>query len=153
MSSPYLKTLEQGEVLFAKDQAITQFFLIRSGELGLFWEKENHLVPYKKVSAQEFVGEGFLFSERGWPWTAIVLSPELEFLPLEKKEIHASLKTCPNWVESLITVLCERLADTEDIILEHNIKDDELENSFQISEKHENLFWRKLSEFRQGLDS
>lgn len=150
MSFSHFKRLEQGEILFAKKQAATQFYLIRSGEIGLFWEKEKHLVPYKTVGAKEFIGDEFLFSERGWPWTAIALSDQVEYLPLEKKEIHATFKSCSSWVSSLIRILCDRLADTDEILQEHNITDDNTEHLFQISEKQEAFFWRKLNEYREG---
>lgn len=149
MSSDMIQKVSEGDVLFVKGEAINQFYLIRSGEIGLFWEKEKHLVPYKRVSAKEFIGEEELFSHKAWPWTAVILSGEAQFVPLTKKEVRDALKECPEWVGSLLKVLCERLADTADIIQEHNIIDEYSDQLFEIDEKHENFYKRKISEYRQ----
>lgn len=149
MSNDVIKTINEGDVLFVKGEAINQLYLIRSGEIGLFWEKEKHLVPYKRVSAKEFIGEEELFSHKAWPWTAIVLSGEVQYVPFTKKEVQAALKECPDWVSSLLKVLCERFADTADIIQEHNIIDEYSDQLFEIDEKHENFYKRKVLEYRQ----
>jgi len=151
MNSPYLKKLCQGDILFAKGRPIKSMFLIRSGELGLFFEKENHLVPYKKITEKEFLGDAEIFSDKKWPWTAIVLSPTLEFLELGQGEIHESLNACPVWARNLIQVLCERLLDTENVLEENKIMDDGA-NVIELSKKHETLFWHKLLEYRQKFE-
>lgn len=150
MASELIKTLSQGDVLFAKGDKVLDFYLIKDGELGLFFEKENHLVPFQKVGPKEFLGESYLFSQTEWPWAAIVLSPTLHFVSLDKVEVNAALRICPNWVQELIKVLCSRLSDTEEIIRGHKIADDYSQKKFEINTKYETLFWRKLTEYRQN---
>jgi CRP-like cAMP-binding protein len=111
-------------VIFGEGEPANNLFIIKSGEVGVYKELKDRLVPIATLGPKSFLGELSVFDDSLRRSTAIA-TKQTEVIIVKKTDIKKVLGNCPDWVSSIMQTICIRLRNASELIREHNISDEE----------------------------
>ena len=126
----------KNDVIFAQGQGSAFLYLIERGEVGIVVEKERQLHLINKLGPQNFIGEVEFFHGARRATSAVALS-DVTLYCFKKNDILEILEKCPQWVNDIMTTLGERNFEAMNIIVEHNIFNEDVDSYWKPKEKKE----------------
>lgn len=114
---------KRGQVIFAEGEASSYLYIVVSGEIRIFKEEKNRLIPISLVGPQDFIGELSMFSDDPRSATAIA-TRDSKLMIIKKSDIRKVLRSCPEWVSNIMITISDRLRSTVEVLREHRIIDD-----------------------------
>ncbi len=145
-------TCKEGHVIFAEGEPSQFLYIVKSGEVGIFKEKNGRLFPISTIGPKDFIGELSMFSEGQRTASAIAMQ-ETELCLVKKSDIRQVLKNCPDWVTNIMITIADRLRSTTILLREHRIADDMSQTGANLTTENLAQYWNSIQEYkhRKGL--
>lgn len=143
------KTFAAGEVIFVEGEPGDFIYIVGSGEVLLLKEEGGKVSPFSKVEAKGFFGELSSFTKRSVRSLSAVALRETIVYQISIDDIKKAMNICPEWVSEIMQLLSERLKSSTEVIKEHRIVSDSME---QLSARHtQNLltYQEEIKKYRQ----
>jgi len=112
--------LKQGKVLFLAGERSDYLYIIKSGEIRLFDDRDGTLRPVAILEEKNFVEDETLFRGNKTQYIAIA-AKDSELVKIKKSEIQEVLGECPEWMTNIMLALTDRLNNTMNMLSDHNI--------------------------------
>jgi CRP-like cAMP-binding protein len=141
--------LEAGEVIFVEGEPGEFLYIIQEGEVLLLKEEGKRVSPLTKVEAVGFVGELSAFANRGVRNLSAVTTKKTSVYKIAGSDIKKVLKTCTDWVPEIMQILSDRLKASTEVMKEHRITSDEMENYAQTHTKELMQYQEQIKSYRQ----
>jgi len=116
-------TFKKGQVIFAQGEASSFLYIVVSGEVRIFKDDKNKLIPISVVGPKDFIGELSMFNDEPRSATAVA-TQETTLMIIKKTDIRKVLRSCPDWVSNIMITISDRLRSTVEVLREHRIVDD-----------------------------
>lgn len=104
---------EEDEVLFSPGEPADQFYILRSGQVGLVVPYEHGSIEVEKIQKGELVGWSWMLPPYRWVLKAIALTP-VEAVRIDAKRLRASISLRPDFehevLKTLMPVVLQRLS-------------------------------------------
>jgi len=141
-----------GQVLFVEGEASHFLYIIKSGEVRIFKEEKNRLVPISVVKEKDFLGELSIFSNEPRSASAIATC-NTEVIMVKKSDIKKVISQCPEWVTEIMKTISDRLRHSIEVLRDHRIVDDLNLNEDQVSQQVLNTYLKSIKEYksRRGI--
>lgn len=142
----------KGHVIFAEGEPSSYLYIVISGEVRIFKEDKNRVIPISVVREKDFIGELSMFSDEKRSASAVA-TKDTQLMLIKKSDIRKVLKMCPDWVTEIMNTLSERLRGTIDILREHRIEDDLSEAGKPLTVEESNQIAKAIKDYktRRGL--
>ena len=140
---------KKGHVIFAEGESSRFLYLIKSGEVGIFKEREKQLIPIATIGSQDFVGELGIFNEGKRTASAITLEDTLIYM-VKKSDIHNILKKCPDWMSNIMINMADRLRSTTNLLRENQLVDEVFLRDKKMTPKDLNKYWNLIQDYKKG---
>jgi CRP/FNR family cyclic AMP-dependent transcriptional regulator len=140
---------KKGDVLFTKDESANFLYIVVSGTVKLFSGDEKSLRPVKNIYEKDFFGEQSLFSEEARTLTAIV-AEDSKLILIKRRDIFSVLKTCPDWIGDIVTLIGKRLRSTNYAIYEHHLVDEAITSGLEVSTEDFTLYKSRLGDYKRS---
>lgn len=119
---------EPGQVIFAEGDRGDAMYIVDQGEVLLLKEESGRVVPVSMIKSGEFLGELSAFGSTPQRNASAVSVDQTFAYVIKSEDIKTVLKICPNWVKDVMDTLSDRLRSSTEIMTEHRIIDESLEN-------------------------
>lgn len=130
------QTYAKNDIIYAQGQGSAFLYLIESGNVGVVIEKDHQLHLINKLGPKNFVGEVEFFRGERRLTSTVALS-DLTIYCIKKSDVMDIVEKCPKWVEDIMTTLGDRNYEAINILVEHNILEEEGEGYWTPKEKKE----------------
>ena len=147
-SESELKKYKKGDILFVEGEFPKNLYIIKTGRVRVFKEKNGKLIPVISNGPKEFVGELSLFTQSLKRGATGLITEDTELIEIERKGIQEVIRKCPEWVNELFKTVAERLRTAGTIIRENYIEDDEKQVGMPLKRDEEEIFVKKINEYR-----
>lgn len=134
--------LEAGEVVFVEGGPGDFFYIVDQGEVVLLKEEGKRVSPLSIVSAGGFFGELSVFTKQSARSLSAVATEETIVYKIAAEDVTKVLNVCPDWVEEIMQVISGRLKTSTEVMKEHRIISDEMEN-YMASKPQELLMYQE----------
>lgn len=131
MDSALLK-LKEGDVLFVEGEMISELFIIKSGEIGIFKEKGDRLDPYRNIDAGSLVGEVSIFTNEKHRGATAVATMDSEIVKISKEAILKVMNSRPLWLGEVMKNITDTLIYTGKLMKDQSIFQDDMTREFKI---------------------
>ncbi len=139
---------KEGTVIFAEGEPSSFLYIVASGEIRIFKEDKDRLIPISVARSKDFIGELSIFSDEPRSVSAIATS-ETTVIMVKKSDIRKVIKECPDWVSNIMITLSDRLRGSIDMLREHRIVDDITDPGGDVDAKTEKEFKKSIDEYRK----
>jgi CRP-like cAMP-binding protein len=136
-----------GHVIFAEGESSPYLYIVVKGEVKIFKEDAQRLIPISVVREKDFIGELSIFSDEPRSATAIA-GVDTELMIIKKAEVRKVIKDCPEWISDVMITISDRLRNTIDVLREHRISDDLVEDGSMTSPEEMSKYVRAIKEYR-----
>tara|TARA_R110002072_G_scaffold288917_2_gene455620 strand:+ start:1503 stop:1991 length:489 start_codon:yes stop_codon:yes gene_type:complete len=145
-------SFKKGKVIFAEGEKSSYLYIVVKGEVMIFKDENNRILPITVVGEKDFIGELSMFSDEKRSASAIA-SEDSQLMMIKKNDIRLVLKECPEWVTSIMNTISDRLRSTVDLLREHRITDDLNTNTKNLTAEETNQFLSSLKDYksRRGI--
>ena len=140
---------EAGEVIFVEGEPGDFLYIIQEGEVLLLKEEGKRVSPLTKIEAVGFVGELSTFAKRGVRNLSAVTTKKTTVFKVASSDINKVLKTCTDWVPEIMQIISDRLKVSTDLMKEHRIISDDMENYAQTHTKDLLEYQEQIKSYRQ----
>ncbi len=140
---------KEGHVLFAEGDPSQFLYVVKTGKIGIFKEKNRRLLPISILGAKDFVGELSLFNAESKRTASAIVVDCAELGVIRKSDVSHVLRDCSTWVSQLMMDLSERLRTTTILLREHNILDDMSENAFHFKPETLSKYWVFIQDYKK----
>ena len=140
--------MKRGQVLFVEGESSAYLYIVISGKIRVVKEQENGVVPISIIGDKSFLGELSMFSDEPRSASAIA-ETDLRLVKIKKSEIRKVIKLCPVWVREIMETLSERLRLGSEILLEHNIVDNSIDNNNEMSPERGREIFSAIESYRK----
>jgi CRP-like cAMP-binding protein len=139
-------TLEEGQILFKKGQSCKYCYIVRNGHVACFsLSSDKRVVPVFSVKDFGLVGEDSLFnSKEVHDYNAIVLSKTV-LVKIPKKDVMLYLNEAGDWMKNILFDLAEKLSNTAEVVVEHKIVDERLNEGELFSDEEQKILLKAIS--------
>jgi CRP-like cAMP-binding protein len=138
---------KKGQVIFVTGEPSSYLYLVKSGEITIFLEDRDRLMPISIIEAEEFLGELAMFNDDVRTACAVA-TKHSEVYIVKKSEIKNVLRHCPEWVSQIMATLSERLVHSIDVLREHRIMDERLQKRAELNPNELGQMRKSIEEFR-----
>ncbi|EQC47081.1 cyclic nucleotide-binding domain protein [Bacteriovorax sp. BSW11_IV] len=138
---------KKGQVLYVEGEPSNYVYLIKSGIVKLIKEDAGRLVAIARLKDKEFIGLESFFSDSSRKESAVAVEETNAFM-IKRNDLKGAMKTCPEWMNDLISLMSGRLENTMDILRAHRISDD-LEQGFGFGQDEEVKIKKSLEEYKK----
>jgi CRP-like cAMP-binding protein len=139
---------KEGTVIFAEGEPSSFLYIVVSGEIRIFKEDKDRLIPISIARSKDFIGELSIFSDEPRSVTAIATEASTVIM-IKKTDIRKVIKDCPDWVSNIMVTLSDRLRGSIDMLREHRIVDDITDHGGELEHKDEKMFHKDIDEYRK----
>lgn len=139
---------KEGTVIFAEGEPSSFLYIVASGEIRIFKDDKDRLVPISIARSKDFIGELSIFSDEPRSVSAIATAPTTVIM-IKKSDIRKVIKECPDWVSNIMITLSDRLRGSIDMLREHRIVDDITDHGGDIEPQEEKSFRKSIDEYRK----
>ncbi|OUR93126.1 hypothetical protein A9Q84_21735 [Halobacteriovorax marinus] len=139
--------LKKGAVLFHEGEASSFLYIVVKGKITIIKEDKGRVFPLAEIGEKSFIGELSMFNEEHRNASAIA-KDETEVFMIKKTDIKKVLKNCPEWVTNIMVTLTDRLRDVDELMREHRVTDNNLEDQFEIHPEEQKTIRKTLEEYR-----
>ncbi len=143
MENSELIKLKKGDIIYGEGAAIDSLYIINKGLVKTFKLQNSKLEVTGVFKEKELLGELDLFGENQRSEIAVAFE-HTELIAIDANDIKEYLKLSPSWLTKILTTIKTRIGDTQELMMEHKIKDSKHENEFFISHEDENQILRKI---------
>ncbi|MDC1175294.1 cyclic nucleotide-binding domain-containing protein [Bacteriovoracaceae bacterium] len=145
-------SFKKRKVIFAEGEKSAYLYIVVKGEVMIFKDENNRILPITVVGEKDFIGELSMFSDEKRSASAIA-SEDSQLMMIKKNDIRLVLKECPEWVTSIMNTISDRLRSTVDLLREHRITDDLNTNTKNLTAEETNQFLSSLKDYksRRGI--
>ena len=140
---------KEGHVLFAEGDPSQFLYIVKTGKIGIFKEKNGRLLPISMIGAKDFVGELSLFNAEKKRTASAIVIERAELGIIRKSDVTHVLRDCSAWVSHLMMDLSERLRATTILLREHNILDDISEGVFHFEPKTLSKYFASIQDYKR----
>lgn len=138
---------KKGQVIFCEGEPSSYLYIVKSGKVIVVKDDGQRVIPISLIEEKEFLGETSVFTDETRSASALALE-HTELYVIKKSEIKHVLKHCPEWVGNIMATLCERLSDSIEILREHRIMDESLENMSTLNPQDLVKYRQEIDEYR-----
>lgn len=138
-----------GSIIFAQGRPSKYLYLLKKGEVRLIKNDNGKLSVIKNCTAPDILNEVSVLTKKPLEYSAICRS-EVEIVLVDQKNIMSVLGAGPTWIPEILATLCERLASTEEMILEHNLLSTLDDKDLKLSKEEESRFLNALENFKSS---
>ena len=144
---------KEGQVIFVEGEKPAYLYIIVSGEVRVFKEDGNTLLPINLLKSKDFIGELSMFDDHPRSATALA-SKDSEIMLVKRTDIRKVLKDCPEWVSNIMMTISDRLRDTIDMMRDHRIIDDFQDHGGELDPQELKKYMSSIKEYRarRGLN-
>jgi len=139
---------KEGTVIFAEGEPSSFLYIVASGEIRIFKEDKDRLIPISVARSKDFIGELSIFSDEPRSVSAIATAPTTVIM-VKKSDIRKVIKECPDWVSNIMITLSDRLRGSIDMLREHRIVDDITDHGGEVDAKTEKGFRKSIDDYRK----
>lgn len=138
-------TLNRGDVLFMEDDNVEFLYLLTSGRATCVKRQNERLIPLYSHEARGILGEEMILSRKAaYEYSAVVLEDNSTFSKIQKNEINDVLNESSGWISALLANLADKVIHTSELISEHQIIDERLNNNCELCDDDLALVRRSL---------
>jgi len=118
IASMHTEEFQAGQLIFRENEAGKKMYIIMSGqvEISVAGDKEN--IVLARMKKGDFFGEMALFVDKPRSASARALTPVQVALVESKQQLDKFLQKNPNFSAKMVAIMCERLAHTNDLLVE-----------------------------------
>jgi CRP-like cAMP-binding protein len=141
---------EEGQVIFAERDRGDCIYIVDQGEVLLLKEEGSRMAPVTIIKNGEFIGELSAFG--GSPIrnaSAVAIDQTFAYV-IKTDDIQTVIKKCPAWVREIMQTLSDRLRTSTDVMTEHRIVDESLENFTGLNPEKLLMYRDKIDIFRKN---
>lgn len=138
---------KKGQVIFAEGEPANYVYLVNYGQVTIFKEDNQRLLPIAEVRDKDFLGETSLFIDEVRTATAVA-TEVTEVLIIKKSEVKNVLRHCPEWVSDIMSTLSERLNHCNEILREHRILTEEMQNKSEMNPQEMGKIRQAIEDYR-----
>lgn len=139
---------KEGTVIFAEGEPSSFLYIVVSGEIRIFKEDKDRLIPISIARSKDFIGELSIFSDEPRSVSAVATEASTVIM-IKKTDIRKVIKDCPDWVSNIMVTLSDRLRGSIDMLREHRIVDDITDHGGELDPKNEKQFNKTINEYRK----
>ncbi|WP_372655062.1 Crp/Fnr family transcriptional regulator [Halobacteriovorax sp.] len=139
--------IKKGSVLFHEGEKSSYLYIVASGKVLLVKEDQGSIHSLGVTSEKDFIGVLSMFNDEKRYASAIALE-ETEVYMIKKSDIRKVLKDCPEWVTNIMITLTDRLRDVDELMREHRVVSNEVENDFSLNNVQQKEMRDALKEYR-----
>lgn len=139
---------KEGTVIFAEGEPSSFLYIVISGEIRIFKEDKDRLIPISIARSKDFIGELSMFSDEPRSVSAVATEASTVIM-IKKTDIRKVIKDCPDWVSNIMVTLSDRLRGSIDMLREHRIVDDITDHGGELEPKDEKHFHKSIDEYRK----
>jgi CRP-like cAMP-binding protein len=139
---------KEGTVIFSEGEPSSYLYIVVSGEIRIFKEDKDRLIPISIAKNKDFIGELSIFSDEPRSVSAIATSAT-SVIMLKKSDIRKVIKDCPDWVSNIMVTLSDRLRGSIDMLREHRIVDDITDGGEDLDAQAEKKFHKSIEDYRK----
>lgn len=139
---------KEGTVIFAEGEPSSYLYIVVSGEIRIFKEDKDRLIPISIARNKDFIGELSIFSDEPRSVSAIATT-STSVIMLKKSDIRKVIKDCPDWVSNIMVTLSDRLRGSIDMLREHRIVDDITDGGEELDSQAEKKFHKSIEDYRK----
>ena len=140
---------EKGSVIFLENTPSSFLYIISSGRVRIVKESGDRIIPLAIVKEKEFIGELSIFDDSKHNATAIAHGP-VDLVKVQKSDIQNQLNSLPDWINTIMLTLTDRLRSIDDIIQKNRIIDDDLCEGIPLLPEEEVLIKAKIAEAKKA---
>lgn len=140
---------EAGQVIFAEGDRGDTLYIVDQGEVLLLKEEGGRVVPLSMIKSGEFLGELSVFGTSPQRNASAVSIDQTFAYVIKSEDIKTVIKKCPAWVREIMNTLSDRLCSSTDIMTEHRIMDESLENFTGLNPEKLLMYRDKIDMFRK----
>jgi CRP-like cAMP-binding protein len=124
----------KGQFIFLQGAEAKKLYLVKSGVVQLITKSDERIIPLYRATKNDILGEEALFSESVYNSSAVVIE-DATIVEIERSDIEKVLNAGQEWIHKIMSLLANRLRDTEKILVEHKIISPELSGGHELSEE------------------
>lgn len=139
-------TLNEGEVLFKKEEKCKFCFIVRTGHIACFsLSSDKRVVPIFSVKDTGLIGEDCLFSQDPiYKYNAIALEKTV-LIKIPTKDVMLYLSEAGDWMKNILFDLAEKVSNTSDVVVEHKIVDERLNGGNLFTDEEQKILLKAIS--------
>jgi CRP/FNR family cyclic AMP-dependent transcriptional regulator len=107
-------------IIFTPGKYSKFLYLVKSGEVRILKYSNNHLTIVEVCKPGDILNEVSVLMNKPNDYLAISHS-DIELVIVSASDISEALKQSPKWIPEIFKTMCDRLRDSEEIILSHNL--------------------------------
>jgi CRP-like cAMP-binding protein len=139
---------KEGTVIFSEGEPSSFLYIVASGEIRIFKEDKDRLIPISIARSKDFIGELSIFSDEPRSVSAVA-SKASSVIMVKKSDIRKVIKECPDWVSNIMVTLSDRLRGSIDMLREHRIVDDITDHGGDLDSQGEKKFHKLIDDYRK----
>ncbi|MFT6068906.1 MAG: CRP-like cAMP-binding protein [Bacteriovoracaceae bacterium] len=139
---------KEGTVIFSEGEPSSYMYIVVSGEIRIFKEDKDRLIPISIAKSKDFIGELSIFNDEPRSVSAIAVASSTVIV-LKKSDIRKVIKECPDWVSNIMVTLSDRLRGSIDMLREHRIVDDITNAGDELDSQAEKKFHKLIQDYRK----
>jgi CRP/FNR family transcriptional regulator, cyclic AMP receptor protein len=124
--------LKEGDVLFVEGELITEFFIIKKGEVKIIKEKQGRLSIIRNLVTGDFIGEVAMFTGEKLRGATVIAITPCDIIKIPKGDLMAVLDSKPPWVFEIMKDLTTKLQLSGQIMKDQAIHRDEVTRNIEI---------------------
>ena len=129
-------TVFRGKIIYIQDAPSKYLYILKRGEVHLLKMHNNKFHFFQKCVAGDILNEVSVLTNKKTEYCAFAKT-DVEVVKIEAKEVRNVIEKCPKWIPDLFKTLCERLVDSQEIILEHNLKSGQIDQNVILTKNEE----------------
>ena len=139
---------KEGTVTFAEGEPSSFLYIVAAGEIRIFKEDKDRLIPISIARSKDFIGELSIFNDEPRSVSAIATEATTVIM-VKKSDIRKVIKDCPDWVSNIMITLSDRLRGSIDMLREHRIVDDITDHGGELDAQAEKKFHKSIDDYRK----
>ena len=139
---------KEGTVIFAEGEPSSFLYIVATGQIRIFKEDKDRLIPISICRDKDFIGELSIFSDEPRSVSAIATEATTVIM-IKKSDIKKVVEDCPDWVSNIMITLSDRLRGSIDMLREHHIVDDITDHGGELEAKDEKHFHKLIDDYRK----
>jgi len=139
--------VKKGTVLFHEGEPSSFLYIISKGKISIIKEDGGRIHPLAEIGEKSFIGELSMFNEENRNASAIA-KEDTDVFMIKKSDIKKVLKNCPEWVTNIMLTLTDRLRDVDELMREHRVTNNALENDLEIHPEEQKNIKEALESYR-----
>lgn len=139
---------KKNTVIYTERDQCNELYLVKEGKIRILKKSKDRLIPIMVVREREVLGEEDVFCGTNRNTSAIAVEDTV-LIKISKDDVVSQIIKSPIWVKDLMKLISERLQSTENLLSEHSIADDKVEQANALDPAEEVKFKSLLDGYEQ----